>query len=194
MDSDATEYPDDDLVDAATSNCDTRTTTTGEELDIDVSADDALNLRGAQNTADDKNENFERYNSIDIFAWIPHVDFLPENLPESYRFVSSSVTSWIMGTVVIPIFHMIIITFLLAIIYRKENMRLVDLLRNKDKLGYTIIEDFDLEDKLFFICCWPEALLHLLVSEFPDEEKIKLKIHKSPTFERVLELIVKNIM
>merc|ERR1719285_1345217 len=71
MDSDATDYPEDDLVDAATSNCDTRTTTTGEVLDVDVSADDALNLEGAQNTADETNENFERYTALTCLRGSP---------------------------------------------------------------------------------------------------------------------------
>jgi len=194
MDSDAADYPEDDLVDAATSHCDTRATTSGEVLNVDVRADDDLNLKGAQNTADETNENFERYNSIDIFAWIPDFDMLPEEVPESYRFVVSSVSSWMMGTVFLPVANMIITAFLLAIIYRKENGRLVDLLDKKDKLEHTIIEDFDLSDKLFLICCWPEALVDLLSSKFPDEEKIKLKIHNGPTFERVLELIAKNVV
>merc|ERR1719397_799670 len=99
MDSDATDYPEDDLVEAATSNCDTRSTMRGEELHVDVSADDALNLKGAKNTADETNENFERYSNIDIFAWIPDLNILPKTVPESYRFVTSSVSSWLIGTV-----------------------------------------------------------------------------------------------
>jgi len=194
MDSDATDYPEDDLVEAATSNCETRATMTEGELHVDVSADDALNLKGAENTADETNENFERYSNIDILAWIPDLDILPETVPESYRFVTSSVFSWLTGTVFFPILHYIINTFLLAVIYRRENNRLIHLLQQKDKLVRTMIDDFDLDDKLFLICCWPDGLLDLLSNEFPDEEKIKLKIHKSPAFERVLETIAKHVV
>jgi len=188
MDSDATDYPEVDLIFAATSNC------TGEVLDVDVSADDALNLKGAQNTAEETNENFERYNSIDILAWIPDFDILPDEVPESYRFVTVSVASWLTATVFLPITIMVITTFLLAVIYRHEKERLLDLMNRKNNLDHTEIEDFDVEDKLFLICCWPEALLALLSSKFPGKEKIKLKIHKGPIFQRVLELILKKVV
>ena len=65
MDSDATDKPDEDIAAAGTSNCPVRkTVATEDELNVDVSADDALNLKGAQNTADAKNANFTRYGNI----------------------------------------------------------------------------------------------------------------------------------
>ena len=186
MDSDATDFPEDYLSEAGTSICSTRTTATGVELNVDISADDAFNLQGATDRADQNNENFDRYSNINIFAWIPDFNMLHEDVPESYRFVFSSLLSWITGTAIFPIFNAMIITFMLAFIYRAEHRRLVKLIHHKDKLIHTCVEDYKLDDQIFLICCWPGALIDILSSETTEEEKLKLKIVGGGIVENVL--------
>merc|ERR1719334_1918680 len=105
MDSDAADKPAEEIAAAGTSNCPVReTVATGDALNVDVSADDALNLEGAQNTADAVNANFTRYGNV-LPKWLtpPDFDFMPEDAPESYRFLVSAVTSWATGVVVFPL-------------------------------------------------------------------------------------------
>ena len=194
MNIDATDFPEDYLVEAGTSNCGKRNTTTGVELTVDVSANDAINLEGATYTADESNENFERYSSIDILAWIPNFNFLPENVPESYRFVFSSLLAWSTGTTIFPIIIYMITSFIVAIINRSEHGRLVKLLDEKVKLAHTCIEDYKLNDKTFLICCWPEAVVDIISNKFPDEETLKLRLLKGGKVEKVLECMGKNML
>jgi len=194
MDSDATDFPEDYLAEAGTSICDMRTTVTGVELNVDVSADDAFNLQGATDTADRNNENFVRYSNINIFSWIPDFNLLHEDVPESSRFVFSSLLSWITGTAILPIFNYMINSFLLAVIYRTENERMVKLLHHKDKLIHTSVEDYELGDQIFLICCWPEALVDILSSEIPVEEKLKLDIVDGGKVQKVVAFVATNLL
>jgi len=195
MDSDAADKPDEDIAAAGTSNCPVReTVATGESLDVDVSADDALNLEGAQNTADAVNANFSRYGNV-LPAWLtpPDFDFMPEDAPESYRFIVSSVSSWGTGTVILPLHHNIITAFLLAAVYRNEADRLKNLMEQKAYFRHTDIMDYKLPDQVFFICCWPDALIKILAEETKEEDKLKLKLDTRTMTDKILEAIAKKV-
>merc|ERR1719233_1778438 len=99
MGNDETDYPTDELIEAATSGCDERQIASGDTLTVDVNARDAFNLYGARNIANETNSNFERYGR-NTLRWVPDFDILPENVEEAYRFFVSSLSSWIIGTVV----------------------------------------------------------------------------------------------
>lgn len=193
MDSDAADKPDDDIAAAGTSHCPVReTVATRDELNVDVSADDALNLEGAQNTADAVNANFTRYGNILPFT-IPDFDFMPEDAPESFRFLVSSVTSWATGTVILPLHHNIITAFLLALVYRNEADRLKDLLGQKAYFRHTDIMDYTLPDQVFFICCWPDVLIRILAEETRKEDLLKLKLDTRTTVDKLLEKIAQKV-
>merc|ERR1719317_839231 len=167
MDSDAEVKPEPDILAAGTSNCPPRDTMgTGYSLNVDVSADDALNLEGANNTAYAENQNFTRYGNI-LPEWLtpPDFDFLPAGAEESVRFVLSSITSWGMATGVLPIFNYIITAFVLAFLSRNEGKRLRYLMDQEDNFKHADIKDFNLDDKTFFLCCWPSAMVKILSDE-----------------------------
>merc|ERR550534_292797 len=194
MDSDATDKPETDLVEAGTSNCPVReTVATGANLNVDVSADDALNLEGAENTAAAVNANFTRYESV-LPAWLsPNFDFMPEDAPESYRFLVSAVTSWATGVVVLPLHHNVITAFLLALVYRNEAQRLRHLIDQKSYFRHTDIMDYKLPDQVFFICCWPDALVKILAEETKEEDLLKLKLDTRTKVDKILEAIAKKV-
>jgi len=195
MDSDAEDKPETDLVEAGTSNCPVReTVATGAELNVDVSADDAVNLKGAQNTADEVNANFTRYGNV-LPAWLtpPDFDFMPEDAPESYRFLVSAVTSWATGVVVVPLYHNIQTAFLLALVYRNEAKRLRHLMDQKSYFRHTDIMDYKLPDQVFFICCWPDVLVKILAEETKEEDLLKLKLDTRSTTDKILEAIAKKL-
>lgn len=193
MDSDAEDKPDDDIAAAATSHCPAReTVATGDQLTVDVSADDALNLKGAQNSADAVNANYTRYGNVLPFT-MPDFDFMPEDAPESYRFLVSSVTSWASGTVVIPLHHNIITAFLLALVYRNEAERLRHLMAQKSYFRHTDIMDYGLPDQVFFICCWPEALIKILAEDTKAEDLLKLRLDTRTVTDKILEAIAKKV-
>jgi len=182
---DETAYPTDELLEAATSSCDEREIASGDTVAVDVDASDALNLQGAQNIAGDTNENFERYG--DGLSWLKF-DILPEDVEESYRFFASSLSLWIVGTVVVPMPMSLIFAFLLALTYTKENSRLKKLFLQGEQFHLANISDLETDDHLFFICCWPEALVDILKSDTPDDERIKLHIRAHGTLEKVLQM------
>merc|ERR1719204_169147 len=194
MDSDATETPEDHLTEAAKSHCPIRETySTGEALSVDVSADDALNLKGAQNTADAVNANFTRYGNI-LPAWLnPNFDLMPEDAPESFRFLVSAVTSWATGTVIVPLHHNIITAFLLAIVYHNEAERMRHLLDQKMYFRHTDIMEYKLSDQVFLICCWPDALIKILAEETREEDKLKLNLDTRTMVDKILEAIAKKV-
>jgi len=195
MDSDAADKPETDLVEAGTSSCPVRTTVATEaELNVDVSADDALNLEGAQNTADAVNANFTRYGNV-LPKWLtpPDFDFMPEDAPESYRFLVSAVTSWATGVVVFPLHHNIITAFLLALVYRNEAERLRHLMDQKSYFRHTDIMDYGLPDQVFFICCWPDVLVKILAEETKEEDLLKLKLDTRSATDKILEAIAKKV-
>lgn len=103
--------------------------------------------------------------------------------------MTSSVLEWIIGTAIIPIFLYLLMSFLLAVVYRGENDRLLQLLRQKNQLKRTVIEDFGMTDQLFLICCWPEALIAILSSDTPEKDKIKLQFYKSKVLVKLLEKV-----
>jgi len=70
----------------------------------------------------------------------------------------------------------------------------VKLLDGKDKLIYTSIDDYKLKDQIFLMSCWPEALVNILSTETPRDEKLKLKIVGSGKVEQVLEFIADNFL
>jgi len=195
MDSDAADKPVDELVEAATSSCPTRETyATGEALVVDVSADDSLNLVGAQNTADENNANFTRYRNVLPFE-IPDVFnfMIPEESQESIRFLISSLSSWALGTVILPVPHKIFAAFLLAILCRNENKRLRKLSEHKSSYRHTDIMDYSDHDQMLFICCWPDILIKVLAEETKEADLIKLKLDTRSPMDKALEFIVKKI-
>jgi len=195
MDSDAADKPDEDIAAAGTSNCPSReTVATGDELNVDVSADDALNLEGAQNSADAVNANFTRYGNV-LPEWLtpPKIDLMSEDAPESQRFLVSSVVSWASGTVVIPLHHNILTAFLLALVYRNEAERLRHLMDQKAYFRHTDIMNYGLPDQVFFICCWPEALVKILAEDTKNEDLIKLKLDTRTPMDKILEAIAKKV-
>jgi hypothetical protein len=191
MDSDAEVKPDLNIVAAGTSFCPVREITkNGSALNVDVSADAAFNLEGAQLKADTENDNFKRYG--DIFPeWLTPPDLLPLHAPESLRFLISSVTSWALGTVVLPILYNTITSFALALLHRNERKRLRNLMDQGTYLKHADIMDFSFADKTFFICCWPAALIEIL------SEKSKMgdsqKINNLSMVEKILDGITKII-
>ena len=195
MDSDAEDKPDEDIVAAGTSNCPVReTVATGEALNVDVSADAAVNLQGAENTADAVNANFTRYGNV-LPAWLtpPDFYFMPEDVPESYRFLVSAVTSWATGVVVVPLQHYVITACLLAMVYRNEAKCLRHLLGQKAYFRHTDIMDYDLPDQVFFICCWPDALVKILAEETKEEDLLKLKLGIHTMADKILWAIAKKV-
>lgn len=194
MDSDATDKPNEAIVAAGTSDCTPRETVTGESLDVDVSADNAVNLKGAKNTAEAVNANFTRYGNV-LPKWLtpPDFDLMPEDAAESYRFLVSAVTSWATGTVIIPLHHNIITAFLLAAVYRNEADRLRDLYDMKANFRHTDIMDYKLPDQIFFICCWPDVLIKILAEETKEEDMQKLKLDTRSKVDKILEAIAKKL-
>jgi len=193
MDSDAEDKPDEGIVAAATSNCPVRNTVaTGDKLNVDVSADDALNLEGAQNSADAVNENFTRYGNILPFE-IPDFNFMPDDAPESFKFLTSSLFSWASGTVLLPLYHNIQTAFLLALVYRNEADRLKHLLGQKPYFRHTDIMNYGLPDQVFFICCWPDALIKILAEETREEDLIELKLDTRTNVDKILEKIAMKL-
>jgi hypothetical protein len=69
----------------------------------------------------------------------------------------------------------------------------VKLITHKDKLIHTSVEDYNLDDQIFLICCWPEALVDIISSDIPREEKAKLNLVGSGKAEKVLELMADNL-
>merc|ERR1719320_443402 len=118
---------------------------------------------------------------------------MPEDAPESFRFLVSSVTSWATGTVILPLHHNVITAFLLALVYRNEAKRLKDLLEHKAYFRHTDIMDYGLPDQVFFICCWPDVLIKILAEETNEEDLLKLKLDTRSKVDKVLELIAKKI-
>jgi len=110
---------------------------------------------------------------------MPDFDILPDNVGESYRFFAASLSSWIVGTVFLPIPMALAFAFILSIIYRNENERLKQLLLQAQDFHLANISDLKTNDQMFFICCWPEALIEILKSETLDGDKIKLKIRSN---------------
>jgi len=193
MDSDAMDKPDEDIVSAAKSNCPVRNTvSTGDQLNVDVSADDALNLKGANNSANAVNANYTRYGNILPFE-IPDFNFMPEDAPESLKFLTSSLFSWASGTVLLPLYHNIQTAFLLALVYRNEADRLKHLLGQKAYFRHTDIMDYEMPDQVFFICCWPDALIKILAEETREEDLIKLKLDTRKNVDKILEKIALKI-
>lgn len=190
MGNDETDHPTDELIEAGTSDCEEREIVSGDTLTVDVDAKDAVNLEGAQNKADETNENFERYGG-DSLSWVPDFDILPETVEESYRFFASSLSAWITGTVLIPIPVSLILSFLLSLTYKTENKRLKRLLLQADQFHMANVCDLKMDDHLFFICCWPEALVDILKSDTPEDEQIKLHIRASGGLEQLLETAAK---
>jgi hypothetical protein len=195
MDNDATDYPSENIVSAATSNCPLRkTVANGDELNIDIKADNAFNLLGAQSNADEVNKNFTRYGNI-LPGWLtpPDLDFMPKTAPESTRFLVSSLTSWVGGTVVIPPLHHIITTCILALIYNNESERLKYLHEQKVHFRHTDINNYNEDDQFFFICCWPAAIIAILAEETEEEHLVKLKLDIRTTFDKALEVLAKKL-
>jgi len=194
MDSDSEVKPSQNIVDAGTPFCNTRQIIgTGAILNADVSADDAFNLKGAQNKADVVNENFNRYGNI-FPEWLtpPDVFVLPSNTPEANRFLISSVNSWALGTVILPLVYNIFTSFVLALLFRHEAKRLKHLTDQVTFLRDTDMMDYSLADKTFFICCWPAALIEIL-SEGSKLGGSHLKISNLKKVERILDGIAKSI-
>jgi len=190
MDSDAEEKPGEDIIAAATTSCPAREVAgSGYTLNVDVSADDAFNLKGAQGKADAVNANFTRYGNV-FPEWLtpPDFDFMPEDTPESYRFIASSVTSWASGTVIVPLLTDIIIAFIVAIVHRNEAKRLRLVMANVAVFRHADITDYNLADKTFFICCWPGVLIEILTGETKEGE-CNLRISN----RSILEMIVGGI-
>jgi len=193
MGSDAADKPEPDLVEAGTSNCPEREISTGDTLVVDVSADDSLNLEGAQNTANAVNANFTRYGSV-LPEWLtlPDFDFMPEDVPESYRFLASSLTSWATGVVIVPLFRNIIRAFLLTLLYRNEAERLRELMDQKSYFRHTDIMDYRFPDQVFFVCCWPDALVKILAEDTKEEDLLKLKLDTRSIIDKILEFILRK--
>jgi len=194
MDSDAEEKPDMDIAEAGTSFCSSREVKLGYTLNVDVSADDAFNLEGAQNIADAANANFRRYGN-EFPEWLtpPDFDFMPANAPESHRFLVSSLTSWATGTVILPLLYSIITAFLLALLHRNEAKRLSNLMAQEAVLRHADIIDYNLAEKTFLVCCWPSALIEILAEDTTKEGMCNLKIMKRSILEKIAGSIAKGL-
>jgi len=194
MNSDATEMPHGDLVKAATSYCDPRDTISGEALSVDVAASDAVNLEGAQNTADETNENFEKYGHTWVCDIISH-DLVPETWAEDHRFLASSLYSWVVGTVLLPIPHYLISAIMLSLLYgwTDENKQLRQLLELEDEFPVADLNNFTADEQLFLLCIWPEALLKILESPIPGNERKKIKSQTVSKMTSTIEILAHAI-
>jgi len=73
--------------------------------------------------------------------------------------------------------------------YTNENKKLRKLLELKDQFPSADLDNFGADDQLFFLCIWPEALLQILGSTIPKNERIKLKGPGSGKVLKALEFL-----
>jgi len=196
MDSDAEVLPDVNIVAAGTSLCPAREVVSfGYTVNIGVSADDAINFKGAKRWADAMNSNFTRYGN-DFQEWwtLPEFNFIPPDLPESYRFLVSSVTSWTIGTVFLPLFHYIVTALAQAYLHRNKRKRWRSLMNREEDFRYADIADYNPEDKTFFICLWPSALIKVLIEGSKMEREGKLKISGDSVWDKIVQYFPKGML
>jgi len=193
MDSDATELPSEELVEAAKSNCPTRKTyAANASLSVDVHGLDSLNLQGAQYKANEKNEKFERYGNSLGFE-VPSIFLLPDDVSESYRFVASSVNSCVAGTIVLPIGSYFISATLLSVLFMMKNKKLKKNIAQEKMFHLAAASDLHEDDYLILLVCWPEALLKMLSEDGVKENAIKLSFVSGGKVEKLVDIIASHL-
>jgi len=196
MDRDAEVVPDVNIVAAGSSLCPAREVVSfGYTVNVDVSAKDAINFKGAQRIAEAVNSNFTRYGNDFLEGWkVLEFNFMPSNVPESCRFLVSSVTSWMVGTVFLPLFDYIFIAFVQACFSRNKRERWRSLIDQEEEFRNADIADYNPVDQSFFICFWPSALIKVLAEDSKMEGKCKLKISDDSVCDKIIQYFPKSML
>jgi len=191
MDSNASVVPNKELVRAARSNCPTRETyTAGASLSVDVHGLDLLNLQGAQYRANEKNKNFERYgNNLGFGSF----RLLSDDVSESYRFVVSSMASWMAGTILLPIGSYVVSATLLSVLFMKKNKKLKKNIAQEKTFHLAAASNLHEDDHVLLLSCWPEALLKILSENDNEEDDIKLNFVSGNWVEKFIDIVASNL-
>jgi hypothetical protein len=139
-----------ETAEAANSSCPSRALGSAS-LTVDVPLSSAMDLNLTELEVFTWNQEFTPYPGDPIF---------PEKLTESWRFIISSILSWLLGIFVLSIVQSLAYSMLVALYYYNEMKSLMKTI-NSARSSMTGPFDFDTAQAIFLLLLYPKVLLDM---------------------------------